>query len=180
MEDEARVLEQRVQFLSVERGGVEARERVRGEQQEGEERRADHPLHGERARQQPVADTVAEARQPRAEHREDQHPEQHRALVVPPRRGEAVENRLRQVRMARDECDREVAHDEAARQRAERDEDQQPLQLRGGAPRSPSAPDRRAPPPSIGTTDCASASSSARISANCPISAVKRFFPLGS
>src|SRR3546814_7648738 len=45
MEGEAEVLQQRVHLLAVQRRGVEPQERVRGEEDEGEEPDPDHALH---------------------------------------------------------------------------------------------------------------------------------------
>ena len=59
-------------------------------------------LHRQHQRLQPVRQVAAEGRDQRAEQRQDQHPEQHRALVVAPDAGDLVEERLRRMRILDD------------------------------------------------------------------------------
>ncbi len=83
MEGEAGVLQQRIEAVAVGRRGKDALEGIRGEQQEGKETDADQRLNGEHAAAQSVGQAGAEDRDRRAEQREDQRPQQHRALVIP-------------------------------------------------------------------------------------------------
>ena len=62
MEDEAGILQQRVQFRAVERHREQALKRVGREQREGKEGDTDHRLHRKNARLQRDAQIVAELR----------------------------------------------------------------------------------------------------------------------
>ena len=78
------VLEDRVQAAAVQRRGFKPRERVRGEKAEGEKARRHHRLDGKRADLQAEIDSLPAQRQQAAEQRQDQDPQQQRALMVPP------------------------------------------------------------------------------------------------
>src|SRR5271154_4227466 len=84
MDREARVLENGIEVASLEGRGREALERVRGQENEGEESDADQALNSERVGAQGARQRAAEQGDERAEQRENQDPQQHRALVVPP------------------------------------------------------------------------------------------------
>ena len=79
-----RVLEDRVQAAAVQRRGFKPRERVRGEKAEGEKTRRHHRLDSKRADLQAEIDGLPAQRQQAAEQRQDQDPQQQRALMVPP------------------------------------------------------------------------------------------------
>ena len=72
----------------------------------------------------------AEGRDERAEQREDQHPEEHRALVVPPDAGDLVEERLRRMRVLDDVEQREIGDDIGVDERGEGEADEQELRHR--------------------------------------------------
>ena len=65
-----------------------------------------------------------------AEQRQDEHPQEHRALVVAPYAAHFVEQRLHAVRVRRDVGEREVGDDIGVRQREVRDRDEQELRQR--------------------------------------------------
>ncbi len=117
VEGEARVLQQRIEIVAVEGRVDETRERVRGEQEEAEEGRGDGGLD----RQDPGAQGRRQVAAPPGDHgaekRQDQHPEQHRALVVAPGSGDLVEHRFERVRIGGHQPDREVRDDEGVHQR---------------------------------------------------------------
>ena len=75
------------------------------EEQEGD---ADRALHREHVGLAAARQIVAEGRDRRAEQREDQHPEQHRAFVIAPDAGDLVEQRLGRMRVLPDILHREV------------------------------------------------------------------------
>jgi hypothetical protein len=127
MEGEAGILQQRVEAVAVGRRRHEAEERVRGEQNEGEEGDADQSLHRERPGAQRGRQVDAEGGERRAEQRQDQHPEQHRALVVAPDAAHLVDHRLGRVRILGDQSHREIRHDERPGQRHEGDQHEQEL-----------------------------------------------------
>ena len=94
---------------------------------------ADQRLDGEHAGAQRVGQVGAEDRDRRAEQREDQRPQQHRALVVPPHAADLVEQRLGRMRVGDDVGDGEVRRDVGLRERAEGQDHQERLRERGGA-----------------------------------------------
>ena len=94
---------------------------------EAEEGDGDRGLHGEDAGAQGGRQVAAPDRHHGAEEGEDEHPEQHRALVVAPGSGQLVDHRLRRVGVERDEAHREVGDGEGAHQRGEGGERQQEL-----------------------------------------------------
>ena len=95
----------------IERGGVEAKERVRGQEHEGQKARADHRLHAQHAGAEAVRQVAAEEGDAAAEERQDPDPEDERALVVPPHPADLVDQGLGRVRVGDDVGDREVGRD---------------------------------------------------------------------
>ena len=124
------ILQQRIQVAAVGGGGEQALERIRREQQEEQEADADEPHHAEHARDHLVGQVPAAQRHGDRPDRQHQHPQQHRALVRAPRRGDAVVQRQLRVRVGRDVEHREVVGDERLREAAEGDRDEQELPLR--------------------------------------------------
>ncbi len=120
---EARVLKDRVQVAPLERGGRQALERVRGQQDEQQEGGADQALHGERVGPERPRQGAAEHGDHAAEDRQDQHPQQHRAFVVSPDAGELVDRGRGAVRVLRDVEDREVGGEVGVDERGEGDRD---------------------------------------------------------
>ncbi len=134
MEGEAGVLQHRVEALPVRRRRNLAQERVRGEQDEEQEAAADHALDGQHARAQLGRQIVAEPRHRRAEQRQDEDPEDHRALVVAPHAGDLVEQRLVGVAVLDDVDDREVGRDIGVDERGKRQRHEDEARERGAAP----------------------------------------------
>jgi hypothetical protein len=119
MEGEAGILQQRIEALPVWRGGVEARERVGGEQQEGVETERNRRLctqrrHMRLALQGPLQQRDQRARQP---HHRD--PQQHRTFVIAPGAREFIEPRLGAVAVHRDQQHRHVGAQEQRDEAAE-------------------------------------------------------------
>ncbi len=132
VEGEAGVLQERVEVVAVDRRVREAEERVRGEQDEAEEGDGDRRLDAEDAGAEGGGQVAAPPGDHGAEEGQDEHPEQHRALVVAPGAGEPVDQRLRRVRVERDEPHREVGDREGVHQRREGRGGERELQRRGG------------------------------------------------
>ena len=133
MRRERRVLEDRIEALAIERRRVEAQERVRGQQHEGEEADPDQGLHREHPCLEGGRQVAPEQRDAAAVEREDPDPQHERALVVAPRGGDLVDQRLGGVRVGRDVGDREVGRREGMDQRAEGDGEKHELAERARA-----------------------------------------------
>ena len=84
MKGEAGVLKNGVEPAPVQRRALEPLKRVRGEQAKSEEAGNHHRLHGQRADLEAGIHSAPAGRQRAAEQREDQDPEQERALMVSP------------------------------------------------------------------------------------------------
>ena len=123
MDGEADILQHRVEVPALGRRRIEPQERVRGEDDEGEERGGDQALHGEHAGLQSRRQTIAEQRHERAEDREDERPEQHRALVITPDAGDFEDERHGGMGILGDCGDGEVGDDIGRRQHREGDRD---------------------------------------------------------
>ena len=108
MHREADVLQHRIEVAPLDRRGGEPRERVGGHQDEEIEGGRDPGLHREHAGAQRQRQIVAEQRDHGAEQRQDRHPQQHRAFVVPPHAGDLVEQRLHRVRILEHVGDGEI------------------------------------------------------------------------
>ena len=119
MHGETHVLKQRVEVIAVERRRKHPLERVRRQQQEGQEADTDPRLHRQGARLGLGGDVRSEPGDARAEHREDQDPEQQRTLMAAPGPGHLVEHRLERMGILDDVPDGEVADDEGLHQRCE-------------------------------------------------------------
>ena len=132
MDGEADVLEHRIEVAAFERRGIEAQERVRCRQDEEVEGGGDPGLHREYGRLEAGGDVVAEQRDQGAEQGEDEHPQQHRAFVVPPGAGELVDQRHRRVRVLEHVADREIGADVARDERREGKRDEAELNDRHG------------------------------------------------
>ncbi len=97
-----------------------------------EEGDADAGLHGQHVGAQRGRKIAAEEGDGGAEQGEDQHPEQHGALVVPPHAGDLVEQRLDGMRVGPHVLDREVGSDVGVHEGGEGDGDEAELGERGG------------------------------------------------
>ena len=84
MDGEAEILQDRVEVAAFERRVRQARERVGGDEDEQIEGAGDPRLHRQHMRLQRRRQIAAEGGDKRAEQRQDQHPQEHRALVVSP------------------------------------------------------------------------------------------------
>ena len=124
---EARVAQYRVEAHAVRRRRPQPQKRVRGEQDKQQKPDADHRLHGKNPRPQRRRQIPPEQRDRRAEQRQDEHPEEHRALVVAPDARQFVEERLCAVGIGRDIGQREIRHRIGVHQRDKRDRDKQEL-----------------------------------------------------
>ncbi len=133
MDREAQVLQDRVHAPAVKRRRRQAQERVRGEEDESEEAGADHALDREHARAQVRRQAGTEPGHGRAEQRQDQHPQDHRAFVVRPHTGDLVEERLGGVAVLRHGRQREIRGDVGVRERHEGQRHQRELSDRGAA-----------------------------------------------
>ena len=69
MEGEAGILQQWIEFVAVEGGGIEPRERIGRRQHEGVEAEPDQSLHCQHSCPERGRQPVTEARDRRAEHR---------------------------------------------------------------------------------------------------------------
>ena len=134
MEGQAGILEQRVQALALDGRRIEPQERVRGQDDKCQKTDADQPLHRQHPRAQGRRQVTAERRDHQAVDGEDQHPKDHRALVVSPHTGNLVEHRLQRVGILGDVRDREVGNDERPGQAPEGQGNEHELTGRRGPP----------------------------------------------
>ena len=132
MKREARVLEQRIEVVAVERRRVEAEERIRGRQDEDQEADPDQPLDRKHPGTQGGGQVAAEQRDQPAVERQDPDPENERALVVAPHAGEFVEQGLRGVGIVRHVRDGKIRHDEGVHQAGERRRNEEELRRHRG------------------------------------------------
>ena len=91
--------------------GRDAQEGIGGEDDEEQEGHGDAGLHGQHVGAQGGGQIAAEEGDGGAEDGEDQHPQQHGALVVPPHAGDFVDQRLGRVRVGPHRLDGEVRRD---------------------------------------------------------------------
>src|SRR5262249_6780576 len=77
MEDEAGILEQRIEFGAVRRRWIKTQEGIGGEKRKAKERSGDQSLNRQNVRLKRLAQTCPEQRERRAVDRKDQHPEEH-------------------------------------------------------------------------------------------------------
>ena len=131
MEGEARVLQQRVEPLAVGGRRQHPLEGVRGEKDEQYEADRDQGLDGQRPGAQARRQIASEPRHRRAVHAEDQNPEKHGALVVPPHARDLVQKGFGRVRIAHHGEQREIRGHEGVGQAGKGKSDQQELGERG-------------------------------------------------
>ena len=125
-------------------GGVgDAQERVRGQQDEQEERRRDPGLHAQHVGLEPRRQVAAEHRHHGAEQRQDEDPQQHRAFMVSPGAGDLVDERHRRMRVLEHRQHGEIGLHVAGHQRRERQRDEAELPDGGGAGHAHEQRDRR-------------------------------------
>jgi hypothetical protein len=91
MEGEARVLQQRIEIVAVDRRRDDPQEWVRCHDDEGEKAERDHGLDREHARLQAGRKIAAEGRDQCAKQGQDQDPQHHRAFVIAPDAGDFID-----------------------------------------------------------------------------------------
>ena len=133
MDREADVLQDRIEVTALDRRIGDPRKRIRGRENEQIERRTDPRLRRQDERTQRARQVIAECRHHRAEQRQDQHPQQHRAFVIPPYSGDLVDHRLQRMGILIDVCDREIRRDVQPCQCRERQRSECELRQRRGA-----------------------------------------------
>ncbi len=111
MDGQPDVLQHRIEVPALDGRRQQTQERVGGSDDESQKGEADPALDGEDQRLQPVGQIAAEGRHKGAEEREDEDPEEHGALVVPPDAGDLVEQRQLRVRVLGDVEHREIGDD---------------------------------------------------------------------
>jgi hypothetical protein len=133
MDDQAGVLQQRIEIAPIRRGGQQALERIGREQHEHQETDGDEPHHAEHARHHVLRQIAAEHGDRDHPQRQEQHPQQQRTLVAAPDARELVDIRQRRVRIGGDVLHRKVVVQKRPRQAGERERDKNELALRGRA-----------------------------------------------
>src|SRR5690606_22405347 len=99
MNREADVLQQRIEILTFERRGFDPNEGVGRDKQVQKKCDGDPGLHRQYVGLEPLRKIAPEQRDRRAEYDENESPQEHRALVVPPYAGDLVDERFRGVRI---------------------------------------------------------------------------------
>jgi hypothetical protein len=133
MKGETRILEDRIEIAALERRIGETHERIRRGKNEQLKGGGNPRLHPERVCLERRRQIAAEGRNQRPEQSENEHPQHHRAFVVPPDAGEPVDQRHRRVGILVDVEHREVRGDVAHREGAKGDGDEGELRQRDGA-----------------------------------------------
>ncbi len=127
MDDQAEVLQQRIQVLTIcGYARQQARERVRREQREGEKAHADKTHDGQYTRQHHQRQLRAEHGHSTGPEGENQRPQQQRALVITPHSGELVVPGQQAVAVVGDHLYRKIVLQEGPGEagKAERGKDQ--------------------------------------------------------
>jgi hypothetical protein len=133
MEHQPWVLQQWIEVAPFGGGGQHAVERVRGEQDEGEQADADQAQHRQHARHHNFRQLARGQRHRSAPAGQHQHPEQQRAFVAAPYRRETIQRGQLRIGVVGNISHRKVIGQEALREADESDGDQQELRLRGWA-----------------------------------------------
>ncbi len=152
MDHHPRVLEQRVELATFGGGRDQAVERVRRREQEEQEAEREQAHHGEDPGRDFLGQVAAEGGDRERPDRQHQQPEQDRAFVAAPGRGDPVLQRQGAVRIGRDVEDREVVADEAEREADEGERDQRASASRRRVAPGPSSRHRPRAAPTIGMT----------------------------
>ncbi|KAG0771517.1 hypothetical protein G6F22_016408 [Rhizopus arrhizus] len=127
MDDQPRVLQQRIEVAAFQWHRIQAQERVGGEDQEGEEADADHTHHRQDARLQRCRQVPREQRYRAGPQRQYQCPHQQRAFVRAPHRRIAVDHRQQRIGVLGHVAHREILLHECGGEHGERAGDQQQL-----------------------------------------------------
>ena len=134
MDREPGVLQNRIEVAPLEGRGRESLERVRGQENEGEEGHADQALNGERVGAQGAWQSAAKQGDERAEDRQNEDPQQHRAFVVPPHARDFVDRGHRHVRVLGDVENGKIRGQVRIDEGCESERDQRELDQRRVAP----------------------------------------------
>ena len=164
MDHHAGILQERVQVLSFLGRGNEPFEGIRREQDEEEEPDREQAHHAQDARGEALGQAMRQQRDSERPAVQHEHPEQDRALVRSPCRGETVMRGQFRVGMARHVEHGEIAHHERVGERGEGRGHEEELADGDGTRRRQ---DSHAPARRTGEreADCASASASATMRA---------------
>ena len=119
MNRQARVLQQRIQVIAVERRGLDSREGVGGKEGQSKKRRRKRALNAEDARLEFRRQAVSKPRNRNAEQSQNQYPEEQRALVVAPDSRDFVQKRFGRMRVPGDKLYRKIRNHECGRKRRE-------------------------------------------------------------
>ena len=130
MEDQAGILQQRVEIAPFCSGRQQAVEGVGGNQNEGQQADADQSQHRQHPRHHDFGQLARSQRYGGGPTGQHQHPQQQGTLVAAPYGGEAIEGRQLRVGMLGDIVHRKIVDEKALRQADEGDGDQQELRLR--------------------------------------------------
>ena len=84
MKGQTRILQQRVQILTIKRRERKTDKRVRCKNDKANEGHSDRPLHSQSCRPKSIRQITAKPRRTGPEQCEDEHPEQHRPFMVSP------------------------------------------------------------------------------------------------
>ena len=125
MKGQRRVLQDGVEAIALDGGGIKPDEGIGREHREGQEGGADGALHRQHARLQFKRQVAASQRHGGPENAEDQHPQQHRAFVIAPHAGNFVQQRFGRMRILEHVAQREIRrhigmHEDEEGQRDER------------------------------------------------------------
>ena len=131
MNGERRILQDRVQAPALDRSRVKPVERVGGQQDKQQEGHRDRALHGNHAGLEAGRQVATEYGHSRTEDRQDQHPQHHRAFMVPPYARDLVDQRLVGMGVHVNVLDRKVGRDVGPGQAAECQRNQAHLQHGG-------------------------------------------------
>jgi hypothetical protein len=133
VEHHAWILQQRVQVAAVRRRRQQSLEGVGGEQHEAQEADAHQAHHAEDARREILRQAAAEHGNGEHPARQHQYPQQQRALMAAPSRGNAIGGGQLGIGVGGDVHHREIVAVERPRQATEGDGDEDELALRRGA-----------------------------------------------
>jgi hypothetical protein len=127
MDDHSRVLQQRVEIAAIRRQRNHPLEGIRGEQEEQQKADADEPHDRYHARQQRQGQIAGEHRYREAPAAEHQCPQEQRAFVRSPRRGDAILQGQLRIGIGGDVLHGKIIADERPRKTYECHRDQQRL-----------------------------------------------------
>jgi len=127
MHREGGILQHRIEIVAVGHRGHQPREGIGRRERKQQEAAADDTEHAQRARGEGGRQMAGVADQGHGPQREHQNPQQHRAFVRAPQRGDTVEQRQRRVGILGHVAHRKVVVDESVHQHADREGDEHEL-----------------------------------------------------